>query len=51
VLLERLLPATARDLLGSLAQLGDERLHPGATLVERVRGLYLRAEHGHGAEL
>ena len=34
-----LVAAAARDLLGALAQLGDELLHPRAPLLERVRRL------------
>jgi hypothetical protein len=46
VLLECALAAAAGDLRRPLAQLGGERFHAGAALVER---LGLGARHGHAA--
>ena len=49
--LERLLAAAARDGLGALPQLGDERGHPLVAARELVGALDLRRENGHGRSL
>ena len=51
VALERLLAATARDLGGACAKLGDEPLHPRPAPLERLVAGRIGGEHSHGTSL